>query len=189
MRPYTDTEILTLISSPKSREEGYRILLRMYSERLYWQIRKMVVSHEDADDVLQNTMIKIFKGIAQFEQKSKLSTWMFRIAYNESVTHLNQRAVKMKVDTGELVQQLTQNLEADAYFSEDEALIEVQQAIASLPERQREIFNLRYYDALKFDDIAEILSLSTGAVKSSYHIAAKKVEQYIKNDNGLRRIM
>ncbi|ALM21711.1 RNA polymerase sigma70 factor [Nonlabens sp. MIC269] len=180
MRAISDQEILENINNPQRMQLGYKQLVQCYSKRIYWQVRKLVITHEDADDVVQNVFIKIFKGIKNFKGDSKLSTWMYRIAYNESMTWLNKKARSMQITSEELVQKLTQNLTADVYFTEDEILIALQKALASLPDRQREIFNMRYYDSIKFSEIAHILELSEGAVKSSYHLAAKKVEQFIK---------
>jgi RNA polymerase sigma-70 factor (ECF subfamily) len=175
-----DKEIISLILKESTVHKGFKLLVGQYQQQLYWQIRKMVIVHDDADDVLQNVFIKIFKGIRTFKGDSKLSTWMFRIAYNESITFLTKKAKNLQLSSQELQEYLTNNLEADAYFTGDEIEKKLKQALAQLPDRQREVFNLRYYDDLKFKDIALILDLTEGAVKSTYHIAAKKVEQFIK---------
>lgn len=175
-----DKELISLILKESTVQKGFKLLVAQYQQQLYWQIRKMVIVHDDADDVLQNVFVKIFKGIRTFKGDSKLSTWMFRIAYNESITFLNKKARNLQISSQELQEHLTNNLEADVYFTSDEIEKALKQALAQLPDRQREVFNLRYYDDLKFKDIALILDLTQGAVKSTYHIAAKKVEKFIK---------
>jgi len=182
MSSTTDREILDLVKDPKSIDKGFRLLVKQHQQQLYWQIRKILLNHEDADDVLQNVFIKIFKGLPKFKGDSKLSTWMFRIAYNESMTFLKRKSKIVQINSTEMQDYLVQQLEADVYFTGDEIQMQLQKALARLPDRQREIFNMRYYDEIKFKDIAVILELSEGAVKSSYHIAAKKIESYLKED-------
>lgn len=177
-----DQEILELIKQPQTREAGYRMLLQEFQQQLYWQIRKLVIDHDDSHDVLQNVFVKVFKGIHNFKGDSKLSSWLYRIAYNESMTFLSKKAKQIQVDDGELQSYLVNQLEADVYFTGDEIQLALQKALAQLPKRQSEIFKMRYYDEVKFKDIAQILELSEGAVKSSYHIAAKKIEEYLKSD-------
>ncbi|OUS21224.1 RNA polymerase subunit sigma-70 [Nonlabens dokdonensis] len=181
MKNTPDEEILSLILDDATANQGFRLLVSQNQEQLYWQIRKLVLVHDDADDVLQNVFIKIFKGIKNFNGKSKLSTWMFRIAYNESMTFLKKKARNLQLSSQELQEHLTEKLEADVYFTGDEIELALQKALLELPDRQREVFNLRYYDDLKFKEIAEILDLTEGAVKSTYHIAAKKVEHFLKD--------
>ncbi|KQC33094.1 RNA polymerase sigma70 factor [Nonlabens sp. YIK11] len=182
MSQTTDREILDLIANPKSLDKGFRMLVKEHQQNLYWQIRKILLNHEDADDVLQNVFIKIFRGLPNFKGDSKLSTWMFRIAYNESMTFLKRKSKIVQINSAEMQDYLVQQLEADVYFTGDDIQMQLQKALVRLPDRQREIFNMRYYDEIKFKDIAEILELSEGAVKSSYHIAAKKIESYLKGD-------
>ncbi|MGB3590097.1 MAG: RNA polymerase sigma factor [Nonlabens sp.] len=176
-----EQEILDKIADPQSREEGYRILLNTYQQHIYWQVRKMVLSHDDTHDVVQNVFIKVFKGLKNFKGHSKLSTWLYRIAYNESITFLNKRSKQLKISDQELALKMTDDLVADAHFTAGEVELALQRALAALPARQRQIFNYRYFDELKFKDIAAVLDLSEGAVKSSYHIAAKKIESHIKS--------
>jgi RNA polymerase sigma-70 factor (ECF subfamily) len=177
-----EQEIIALIKDPSSQDKGFRLLVHHYQQLLYWQIRKILLNHEDTDDVLQNVFIKVYRGLHNFKGDSKLSTWMYRIAYNESMTFLKKKSRTVKIESAELQEYLVDQLEADVYFSGDDIQMELQKALARLPDRQRQVFNMRYYDEIKFKDIAEILELSEGAVKSSYHIAAKKIEQYIKRD-------
>lgn len=182
MNSPADQEILDLVATATTRDAGYRLLLQTYQEQLYWQIRKMVLNHDDTHDILQNVCLKVFKGISKFRGDSKLSSWLFRIAYNESITFLNKKSKQLQVSSTELQESLVNNLEADVYFTGDQVQLALQKALAQLPDRQKEIFNLRYYDEIKFKDIATILDLSEGAVKSSYHIAVKKIQQFIKQD-------
>lgn len=177
-----EKELLDQLRCPESFQKGFRLLVDAYKEQMYWQIRKLVLSHEDTDDVLQLVFIKVFKGFKNFKEDSKLSTWLYRICYNESMTFLKKRAKNLQISDAELLQRMTENLEADVYFSGKEIELALQKALAQLPDRQREIFNMRYYDDVKFKEIAEILELSEGAVKSSYHIAANKIKSFIINN-------
>jgi RNA polymerase sigma-70 factor (ECF subfamily) len=176
MGKHSEERILELLATVDSYELGFRYLVDSYKEKMYWQIRKMVVSHDDTDDVLQLVFIKVFKGFKNFKGESKLSTWLYRICYNESITFLKKRAKTFSISSEELLQRMTENLEADVYFSGDEIQLSLQKALATLPDRQREIFNLRYFDDLKIKEIADILGLTEGAVKSSYHIASNKIK-------------
>ncbi|MCK4561272.1 MAG: RNA polymerase sigma factor [Flavobacteriaceae bacterium] len=151
----------------------------LYKERLYWHIRKIVIIHDDADDVLQNTFIKIFKNIGKFKGDSKLYSWMYRIATNESITHLNKKANLNRIDNETLQNQLVENLEADVYFDGDEIQLKLQKALATLPQKQQLVFNMKYFDNMKYDDISEILGTSVGALKASYHHARKKIEFFL----------
>jgi len=165
-----------------TREKAFRKLISEYKQRLYWHIRKIVISHSDADDVLQNTFIKIFKNIDKFNQQSKLYSWMYRIATNESITFINKRAKEKNIDISEYHKQLVSSLESDIYFSGDEIQIILQKAIATLPEKQRIVFNMKYFDELKYTEISSILETSVGALKSSYFHAVKKIEKYINTN-------
>jgi RNA polymerase sigma-70 factor (ECF subfamily) len=165
-----------------TKERAFRVLITQYKERLYWHVRKIVISHDDADDVLQNTFIKIFKNIDKFNQESKLYSWMYRIATNESITFINKRAKERNVDISEMHSQLASTLESDVFFSGDEIQIILQKAIATLPTKQQLVFNMKYFDDLKYDEISEILETSVGALKASYFHAVKKIEKYIKTE-------
>lgn len=166
--------------NPETREEAFRDLLHLYKERLYWQIRNIVKNHEDADDVLQNTFIKIFRNIDKFKGDSQLFSWMYRIATNEAITFLNNRAKKEKLSAVELQDKIIENLRSDVHFEGDEIQIKLQKAIATLPDRQQEVFNMKYFQELKYREISEILGTTEGALKTSYHIAVKKIEQFLK---------
>lgn len=174
---------ITLIEELKNsstKEKAFRELISQYKERLYWHIRKIVISHDDADDVLQNTFIKIFKNIDRFNQESKLFSWMYRIATNESITFINKRAKDRNIDITDVQNELASTLESDIYFSGDEIQIILQKAIATLPQKQQLVFNMKYFDELKYSEISEILETSVGALKASYFHAVKKIENYIK---------
>ncbi len=167
------------LKNPASQEKAFRELISLYKERLYWHIRKIVISHDDTDDVLQNTFIKVFKNINNFKGDSKLYSWMYRIATNESITHLNKKAKINRIDNPTLQLQMVENLHADVYFDGDEIQIKLQKALATLPEKQRLVFNMKYFDNMKYKDISEILDTSVGALKASYHHARKKIENYL----------
>ena len=167
------------LKNPVSQEKAFRELISLYKERLYWHIRKIVISHDDTDDVLQNTFIKVFNNINNFKGDSKLYSWMYRIATNESITHLNKKAKINKIDNPTLQLQMVENLQADVYFDGDEIQIKLQKALATLPEKQRLVFNMKYFDNMKYNDISEILDTSVGALKASYHHARKKIEKYL----------
>ncbi|MBU3011973.1 RNA polymerase sigma factor [Polaribacter vadi] len=170
------------LQDTKTRDKAFRVLITQYKERLYWHIRKIVIVHDDADDVLQNTFVKIFKNIEKFNKQSKLYSWMYRIATNESITFINKRVKERNVDISDYHQQLASTLESDLYFSGDEIQIILQKAIATLPQKQQLVFNMKYFDELKYDEISEILETSVGALKASYFHAVKKIEKYIKTE-------
>lgn len=178
----TEQELIQQLKDPKSLNAAFKDLVTMYKERLYWHVRKMVISHDDADDVLQNTFVKVYKNIHNFKEESKLYSWMYRIATNEAITFINQRAKKNNSSTEEVQQTLINNLTADEYFDGDAAQLKLQNAIATLPQKQQLVFNMKYFDNVKYQDMSEILETSVGALKSSYHIAVKKIEEYILNN-------
>lgn len=170
------------LQDPQSRNEAFKELLKLFKERLYWHIRNIVKNHDDADDVLQNTFIKIFRNIDGFKSESQLYSWMYRIATNESLTFLSQKANKLQISSEELQQNLLNNLESDTYFDGDEIKLKLQKAISTLPEKQQLVFNMKYFQELKYREMSEILETSEGALKASYHIAVKKIENYLKSD-------
>ncbi len=177
-----DEEVLIVqLKDPKTREASYRTLISTHKERLYWHIRKIVLNHEDTDDILQNTFIKVFKHIDTFKGDSKLYSWMYRIATNESLSFLKKKAKQMKTDLSDLQEQRVQNLKADVYFDGDEIQLKLQEAIISLPQKQQLVFNMRYFDDMKYEQISDILDTSVGALKASYHHARKKIESQLMN--------
>lgn len=184
-KPLSDEQILELLHSDTTFERGFRVLMTQYKERLYWHIRRLVLVHEDADDVLQNTFIKIYKGILQFEGKSKLYTWLYRIATNEAITYMQSKARHAASSLDDATTLLSHRLQADAWFDGDAAQAKLQQAIARLPEKQRLVFNLRYYNEMPYEEMSALLHTSEGALKASFHHAVKKVEAAFKEDDNL----
>ena len=176
----SEEKLVEQLQDSDTRNAAFRELLQLYQERLYWQIRNIVKNHEDADDVLQNTFIKIFRNIEKFKGDSKLFSWMYRIATNEAITFLNNRAKKQKISSEELQQKIIEELETDVYFEGDGIQLQLQKAIATLPDKQQQVFNMKYFQGLKYKEISDILGTSEGALKASYHIATKKIEEIIK---------
>jgi len=177
-----EAKLLSLLKLDNSKELAFKTLVKRYKEKLYWHIRKIVISHDDADDVLQNTFIKIFRNIDKFKGNSKLYTWMYRIATNESISFLNSKAKRNQVSNETLNENAIQNLVADVYFEGDEIQLKLQKAIAQLPRIQQLVFNMRYFDDIKYKDMSSILETSEGALKASYHIAVKKIKTYLQAD-------
>jgi len=165
--------------NPKTQNKAFQVLLQQFQKPLYHHIRTIVLNHDDADDVLQNTFVKVFRYLKDFKGDSKLFSWMFRIATNEAITFLNQKAKKHNT-TGVAIQTKTiDNLEADDYFDGDEIQLKLQKAIVLLPEKQQLVFKMKYFEELKYEEISEILGTSVGGLKASYHHAVKKIEEYM----------
>lgn len=177
-----EKELVAALQTEHSKEEAFRQLVSEYKERLYWQIRNMVLNHDDTDDVLQNTFIKIYRNIDSFKGKSKLHTWMYRIAANESITFLNKKAKRNHVSIENIKSEAVRKLETDVYFEGDALQRHFQKAIATLPERQHLIFTMKYFSEYTYEELSEILETSVGGLKSSYHIAAKKITEFIKTN-------
>lgn len=172
----------TLVQQLKNKDTqdiAFRELMSQYKKRLYWHIRKIVISHDDTDDVLQNTFVKIYKNIHNFNADSKLYSWMYRIATNESITYINKRAKEKNVDITEYHQSMASTLQDDVYYNGNEIQLVLQKAIATLPQKQQLVFNMKYFDEMKYTDMSEILETSVGALKASYFHAVKKIEQII----------
>lgn len=170
------------LKEKESQAKAFEVLVSTYKERLYWHIRRIVLDHDDADDVLQNTFIKVYKNIDGFKGDSKLYSWMYRIATNESLTFLKQKSRKMGVSDEELKSRMVENLQADVYFEGDEIQLKLQKALATLPNKQKLVFTMKYFQEMKYDEISEVLETSVGALKTSYHLAVKKIEAYLKED-------
>lgn len=181
MKHLSDEEILNLYKEESSRNMALHHLIEKYQQKIYWQIRKIVIDHDDADDVMQNTFIKVWKGLENFKEESQLFTWLYRIATNEALTFLRQKQKRNTVSLEPIEYQLSQSLESDEYFKGDAIQLKLQQAILSLPEKQRVVFNMRYYDEMPYEQMSEVLETSVGALKASYHHAAKKIEEYLLN--------
>ncbi len=175
---FTEQKILHLMKSESTRNEAFGLLISKYKERLYWHIRKMVVSHEDTNDILQNTFIKVYQGFDSFRGDSSLFTWMYRIATNETLNFIEQKK-RFLSSQEEYNEKKLALLESVQEFAGDELQKKFQRAIQLLPEKQRLVFNMKYFDNLKFSEMSEILQTSVGALKASYHLAAKKIEEYM----------
>lgn len=187
MAAIDDIELLNLIRDPVTKDKGFEILMEKYQKRVYGIIRKMVVIHEDADDVLQNTFIKAFKHINKFNGESTLFTWLYRIATNESLNFLEKKKRNYFFPIEDHQQAMEDHLDHSPYISGDEIQKTLQKVILKLPEKQRLVFNLKYYEDLSYEEISQITDTSIGALKASYHHAIKKIENSIKND-GLQDI-
>lgn len=182
-RDDNDKKILKLLSNEATVRQGFTLLVRQYSALLYTKVRRIVVSHEDADDVLQNTFVKAWNNLASFRGDSKLSTWLFRIAVNEALDFLRRQKTLPVADSEDL-QGVARNLMADEYFDGNEAQALLQAAIAKLPAVQRTVFCMRYYDDMKYSEMSSLLGTSEGGLKASYHLAVKKIVETIKQSNG-----
>lgn len=176
-----DRQLIAELRQENTRDLAFHRLVKTYQERLYWHIRKIVLSHDDTDDVLQNTFLKVWKSIGSFREESKLYTWLYRIATNEAITFLNSKKRRSLLPLNDVSDYLMENLTSDPYFEGDQLQMKLQQAILRLPEKQRIVFNMKYFDDLKYEEMSQILDTSVGALKASYHHAAKKIEEFIKN--------
>ncbi|SFF98390.1 RNA polymerase sigma factor [Prevotella sp. KH2C16] len=177
-----DDQIMLLLKDPATSRRGFEMLVRQYSEPLYWKIRHFVLTHEDANDVLQNTFVKAWVNLGGFKGDAKISTWLYRIAINESLDFLRKQKAVNKIST-DAEQGVSTLLMADEYFDGDEMQAQLQEAIAHLPDVQRTVFNLRYYEGMKYSEISRILNTSEGSLKASYHIAVQKISDYFKHKN------
>lgn len=173
-----DNELMQMLREPRTQREGFAVLVNQYSQPLYWKIRRIVLSHDDANDVLQNTFVKAWSNLAQFRGKSSLSTWLFRIAINEALDFVRRQKAASKVSADE-EPGVAARLMGDPYFDGDEAQARLQEAIARLPEVQRTVFTLKYFDEMKYSEMSKVLDTSEGALKASYHLAVKKITEYL----------
>ena len=174
----SDSELVEMLREPRTRREGFAVLVKQYSEKLYWKVRRIVLSHEDANDVLQNVFIKVWSNLQNFQGKSSLSTWLYRIAVNESLDFLRKQKLADKVSADEDVS-VASRLMSDEYFDGDEVQARLQEAVARLPEVQRMVFYLKYFEEMKYSEMSQILNTSEGALKASYHLAVKKITEYL----------
>jgi len=175
----SEKRLITALQNPKTQDKAFRELMTLYKERLYWHIRNIVKTHDDTDDVLQNTFVKVYRNISNFKGDSKLYSWLYRIATNESITHINKIAKRQQISVEDIQYQLADSLHADSYFSGDEIQAKLQLALAKLPQKQQLVFNMKYFEAMKYNDISVVLGTSVGALKASYHHAVKKIENYL----------
>jgi len=177
--PLDEAEVIRLLASSEGRQKVFPMIVDQYSQSLYWKIRSIVLTHEDADDVLQNTFLKAWKSLPTFQGKAKLSTWLYRIAINESLDFL-RRQKTATLSSADADLSVANCLLADDYFDGDKSQAVLQEAIATLPDVQRTVFTLRYYDEMKYSEMSEILGTSEGSLKASYHIAVQKITDYVK---------
>jgi len=176
-----DKELLFQFKNEATRESAFTRIIKKYQEKIYWHIRRMVVEHEDANDVMQNMFIKVWKNLENFREDSQLYTWLYRIATNESLTFLEQQKKRASTSLSDENSHLASRLQADKHFDGNKLEWKLQLAIQQLPEKQRAVFNLRYYDEMPYAEMSRVLDTSEGALKASYHHAVKKVEDYILN--------
>ena len=177
-----EKEILLKIKDPASRNNGFDLLVKTYQQRLYWHIRKMVLDHDDTDDLLQEVFIKVWKNIDKFREDSNLFTWLYKIATNECLNFLKRKKNKYHVSVEDTSRELYDKLDNNPYISGSEIQIKLQKALLKLPDKQRLVFNMKYFDDMKYEDISKITETSVGSLKASYHIAVKKIEEYINLD-------
>jgi len=177
----TDSELLFQFRNPVTKERSFTVLIKKYQEKLYWHVRRMVVEHEDANDVLQNVFIMVWNGLENFREDSQLYTWLYRIATNECLTYIEQQKKRSSVSLSDVESGLSNKIKADKQFDANRLEWKRQLAIQQLPEKQRIVFNLRYYDEMPYEEMSRVLETSEGALKASYHHAVKKIEDYIKN--------
>lgn len=183
---YIEEKLIQQLRNPATREQAFTLLVSEYQEQLYWQIRRMVTSHQDADDVLQNVFIKAWQGLDSFRAESRLSTWLFRIAYNETLNFLqynSRNSISLSICESDDEGNMKIDLESDPYFDGDKAERQLQEAIAQLPPKQRQVFNMKYFQEMKYEDMSDILGTSIGALKASYHHAVQKVTSFFENND------
>jgi RNA polymerase sigma factor (sigma-70 family) len=177
-----DKDLIAQFRVDKTRNTAFSLILKKYQKKIYWHVRRIVIDHDDADDVVQNTFIKVWENLHNFREDSKLYTWLFQVATNEALMFLNKKRSKYNVPMDDIDFELSETLHAGTYFNGNAAELKLQTAILTLPEKQRLVFNMKYYDALKYEEIEEILGTSVGALKASYHHAVKKIELLLKKD-------
>jgi RNA polymerase sigma-70 factor (ECF subfamily) len=177
-----DKELLEKFRKEDTRNYAFNLLVREYQKRLYWHIRKILIDHDDTNDVLQNVFVKVWRNLDGFKEESQLYTWLYRIATNESITYLNQKKKRAGISLEDASAFLGTSLQSDSYFKGDEIQAKLQQAILTLPDKQRIVFNMKYFDHIKYEEMSKILETSVGALKASYHHAVKKIERFLKGD-------
>ncbi len=178
-----DSQILEKFADEHTRHEAFSLLLKKYQQKIYWHIRRLVIDHDDADDLTQDVFVKVWKYLANFRSDSQLYTWLYRIATNECLTFLNKKKQKNNVPLDEVSHDLADTLTEGSYFNGDKIQMKLQQALLTLPEKQRLVFNMKYYDDLKYEEISEITGTSVGALKASFHLAVKKIEAFLLSND------
>jgi RNA polymerase sigma factor (sigma-70 family) len=179
MAEMTDKELLEQFRNSDNPNYAFNLLVRKYQQRVYLHIRRIVIDHDDANDVVQNTFIKAWKGLASFRGDSEIFTWLYRIATNESITFLNKKRTRFFIPMVNVERQLASAVESDPLLKADQIQMKFQKAILTLPEKQRIVFNMRYFDEIPYEEMSKILNTSVGALKASYHFAVKKIEKYM----------
>ncbi|MDT3405249.1 RNA polymerase sigma factor [Mucilaginibacter terrae] len=179
----SDTEILAKFQDERTRNEAFNLLLKKYQQKIYWHVRRMVIDHDDADDLVQDVFIKIWKNLPGFRSDAQLYTWMYRIATNECITFLNKKKQKNNISLDDVSYELAESMADSTYLSGDKVQQKLQQALLTLPDKQRLVFNMKYYDDLKYEEISEILGTSVGALKASFHLAVKKIEAHLLSND------
>ena len=177
-----DREILKKVKNPDTRDLGFSLLVKAYQQRLYWHIRKMVIDHDDTDDLLQDVFIKVWKNIDKFREDSNLFTWLYKIATNECLNFLKRKKNRFFLPIGDAAGELSEKLNSSSYISGSDVQLKLQKALLKLPDKQRLVFNMKYFDDMKYEEISKITDTSIGGLKASYHIAVKKIEKYIVNN-------
>lgn len=180
MNNYNEKETIALLQDPARQREAFEHIVREYSEPLYWQVRRLVLSHDDANDIMQNIFYKAWQNIEYFRGDAKLSTWLYRITFNECLTFLNNQRLNQSLSIDDIDTDVLNKLESDSYFDGDEIQTSFLQAIHQLPRKQQIVFNLKYFKQMKYEEISEILGTSVGALKASYHHAVKKIEAFLE---------
>ena len=179
-----DALIIAKFAEESTREEAFRLLLKKYQQKIYWHVRRMVIDHDDADDVVQDIFVKVWKNLGNFREDSQLYTWLYRIATNECITFLNKKKQKQNVSLDDdTTAYLAETLADGNYFNGDRAQMKLQQALLTLPEKQKLVFNMKYFEDMKYEQISEVLGTSVGALKASYHLAVKKIEAFFNNND------
>lgn len=176
-----DNELVRLFKDAQQREKAFTSIVKKYQEKIYWQVRRIVITHQDADDVMQNVFIKAWNGLNNFREDAKLYTWIYRIAVNESLTYLEQQKRRSSVSFDDVSESLENKMQSEKGFDENKTIWKLQLAVQQLPEKQRIVFNLRYFDEMPYEEMGQVLDTSVGALKASYHHAVKKIEEYILN--------
>ncbi len=179
----SDTEILSKFQDERTRNEAFNLLLKKYQQKIYWHVRRMVIDHDDADDLVQDIFVKIWKNLPGFRSDAQLYTWMYRIATNECITFLNKKKQKNNIPLDDVSYELADTLADSSYLSGDKIQLKLQRALLTLPDKQRLVFNMKYYDDMKYEEMSEVLGTSVGALKASFHLAVKKIEAYLTSND------
>ena len=179
MADTSDKELLENFRSEETKSYAFNLIMRKYQQRLYWHIRRIVIDHEDANDIVQNVFIKVWKSLDKFREDSQLYTWLYRIATNESISFLNSKKRRFFIPIVDVEHELASNLSSDSNFTGDKIMMKLQQAVLKLPTQQRIIFNMKYFDDMSYEEIAAVTDTSVGALKASYHHAVKKIEEFL----------